>query len=1441
MDLSTRLKNFFTGRKPQQIQPQESFGNKLIRGIGSSPVGQAITGFQNFVQSPKPIQLPQVPNMINPSVKVGLRNSPYQFDVKPVQMVRDIVNEPLAGIANTASDTFQNIGRQIGYKLGNYDTPLQKYSNVKSPITKTMYNAGSVINPQLGQTLGVNNRPGEVLGNIGASAAIPLSLWGGGRILGTGKTAFNLAQKRVLSPILKQEIGKGISSGAAYGAASGLDQYRDEDVLGQLLGAGVNTALGGGIGAAGATAFTVPGYVLGRVNKNMQRLLKDQFKLSPENAEKAMKELVRNELGQFAPPQLRKETPTPPGFFNKMLDLRDDAPKPDTTYQVGEKYGKEYKGITPEMRMAFRKELKRMADELPKPGLSIKEVDSKNLPDVPLRDTTVSGQYTNDPNIDNPLLAKSQQLMREQGITPTNLPPDVPRVQDESVLAGLGDDFDQGRAAREQAGKKARGSLGLRLRTDTVDRLSPVFDLVKKAGKNLDAENDPYKQMRLLAGNTGKSEAFINKNVAPILKGKKNVKDDISKLWALEREGELVDDRGFVRKRSAEQIEQGKNELRAKYGDEGYKALQESTTKLRDVSDQLLGEMVEAGIVSEESATTIRSNNKFYAPFEAVTHMMDNMEKGLGGTGSFNVASQDVIKKIGDYEGAIADPIETLIRRVPKIINLIEKNKAMRTFVNLRNEMPDVYKELIQPVTGNNIPDGMKAVNVFENGQNKQYAVPDIVADAIKNLDAESGGLLVRLNSWQAKWLRTGATALNIGFIPVNIVRDVQDALTTELTENGAKAALQFLGNYPQAIFQAFKKGDKYQDWLAAGGASSSMTEQLFKNTPKTVNELVGKKEPFKVKQIPMNTLKSAKSVIEFVNRVGEQSTRLARYESGLKRGESKVQAAFKSRDVSLDFAKAGNSIKVLNQVVPFLNAGIQGSEKLMRLYKTNPKAAAATTSMMFGVPAVMLYAHNSQFADYEDIPDSERQDNWIILARDRTEEEKAERLSPIGFKIPKGFLAKPVATVAESALNFMKQQDGESLVSGMLDMAESISPIGLPISEDRLGRTISKVTPPGARAAIEWRTNKNLYFGSDIVPQSLENLPASEQYKDKTPGAYKVLGKATGFSPLKLENTVNTMLGGLGRQIATGLSGDIKGGTVDQISRRFMDIRDGKKADEAYRLADEEKQYTALRNKQLKEAFRNNDMQEFERLAEGMTGQQIKTLIRNDFEKQQEKKLTPEQKAFESLTKEEQRRLQSKRPELKTELDIIPEAGAAGEDPYSFESKIQESAQEAVVKSRVELSGKPETYNNTYYYINENGNSAEVSKDFSVDAPELTGETTLDKELRSDYQSEISTKQNNVVKLYKLGELTKEQAATELAKLEEARSGIKGGSGKGGKKGIAIDFRQFAKQLTSVKPVQVRVTRRSGSKAYTPPTVKAPTIKQLKFKGKELKLKKST
>lgn len=768
-----------------------------------------------------------------------------------------------------------------------------------------------------------------------------------------------------------------------------------------------------------------------------------------------------------------------------------------------------------------------------------------------------------------------------------------------------------GRKARE--GKRYGITID-KARTEFLDRLTPVFDLVRKAGKELPAELNPYKRMRLIAGLGGKVQTFLERGLSPVLRREAHRIDDLSKMLILDRMEEISshNKKTFL---SADERLQELNSIRSKYTPEEFEQLQQSAQEVRNYADTLLGMLKDSGIIDEKSYSAIKAKNQRYVPFQIVDFISENVEANRFNKTSFNVATQNVIKRLEGSERAVSDPLESLVERTARVLSLVERNNALRSLVDLRKFDSDTFGELITPirtagdVQARNIKTTKsgetEVISLFKDGITEQYKIPVDVASAIKNLDAQSSNILVDLLRPQATLLRLGATGLNLPFILANPIRDFADAIFGEITERGVRSATQLLASYPAAIASILKKDDLYRQWASAGGRQATFTSQILGQPRTTIKQLAGTESKLR-KLSPIGA-------VQFLNSVMEESTRLARFKAGFDRGESLAEAAFRSRDITVDFAKSGNSLRILNQIIPFLNANVQGTERMFRIFKNNPGGAAIATGVLSGFPATMLYLYNRQFMDYKDIPQWEKDQNWIIIARDRSEVERLEGEPIAGIKIPKGRIAGIPANITESFLGFVEDNDPNALLQLAVRTIENLSPVGFPVGRQGLLRTASNLTPPLLRAGIEAGTNTSFFTGRPIVPRRLEGVAPQEQYREQTPDLFRAFGRI-GVSPLKAEQFSRSIAGGLGQTVAdlasfrfpvsgvVGRFGEIKSGSeVDKMFERVAKISESSRTDSLRRRREAEKVYLELRSKPRDRAAREFDslIEDNPRLAE--------------------------------------------------------------------------------------------------------------------------------------------------------------------------------------------------------------------------------------------------
>jgi hypothetical protein len=111
-----------------------------------------------------------------------------------------------------------------------------------------------------------------------------------------------------------------------------------------------------------------------------------------------------------------------------------------------------------------------------------------------------------------------------------------------------------------------------------------------------------------------------------------------------------------------------------------------------------------------------------------------------------------------------------------------------------------------------------------------------------------------------------------------------------------------------------------------------------------------------------------------------ENASRVATAEAGRKAGKPMAQWLFESKDL-MDYSRRGNfaALIFLTDVMPFLNARIQGLDKLGRATKED-KMLVAKKVAMIGAFSVWLAMMNDDDDDYQELPDWEKDAYWHVF-----------------------------------------------------------------------------------------------------------------------------------------------------------------------------------------------------------------------------------------------------------------------------------------------------------------------------------------------------------------------------------------------------------------------------------------------------------------------------
>ncbi len=633
-----------------------------------------------------------------------------------------------------------------------------------------------------------------------------------------------------------------------------------------------------------------------------------------------------------------------------------------------------------------------------------------------------------------------------------------------------------------------------RLYTEFVNRFHPLSKLAKAGGK--DAQLN--RKIAGFYGSGSTADYHLNYELSPILKG--GDLNDIKQASIAMRDVELLN-RGI--KGSPEQANATKilENLKSKYGEDGMKQLGETLQKLYKYQDDMAQRyLVDTGIMSKSAYEKMRADNSFYIPFKRVSDKMDEFLGIPVKHGAGSVGSQNVIFKIKGSDKELIDPIESIVENTYKMVSLGRRQELAQTVAGLSKEFP----ELVQRTNLSGIKD---TISLFENGKKVNYLVPEEVADAARGMSEESLVMLAKILKVPTDIFRTMTTGVNPEFLLPNISRDVQSALFN----TGLNPLKWVAGLYHYA-----KQDAVYKDFLKAGGKSSrvSINRPFLKQT---AEEVAGK--GFKIKS-PKDIIRG----LEMLSQYSEQPTRVAvfkdAYKKAIKNGLSEEdalsEAAYWAQEGTVNFARRGSKMPNINAIYAYLNARIQGVDRMLRTAKNNPGKAALRFGIGFLGPSIALYAWNSNNPDYYNdriVSKRDKQDNFIFMLP-----------KPVGevryLKIPKSEIGKVVNPV-EASLDWAKGRGG-NVWQSIGSVLKSFSPI------DNWGGVI----PTAINPLVENAFNKDFYSGYDLVPEYKKNYPKAYQDSPYTGPLYRFAGQKLNISPAKLQNLAEGYGGGMMRVV---------------------------------------------------------------------------------------------------------------------------------------------------------------------------------------------------------------------------------------------------------------------------------------------------------------------
>ncbi|WP_318606704.1 LPD38 domain-containing protein [Mitsuokella jalaludinii] len=529
------------------------------------------------------------------------------------------------------------------------------------------------------------------------------------------------------------------------------------------------------------------------------------------------------------------------------------------------------------------------------------------------------------------------------------------------------------------------------------------------------------------------------------------------------------------------------NKVMMKYMKE-YGEAQQDLVHFSKVTTSIL---YDAGVISKKRYKELQERWPNYIPMFRVFE--DNEEVDFG----------DSLKHMHGSTRRIINPLDSIIRNTYDFVKKAEKNKARQLLADL-TRISDVG-EYIEEVD-NSKPNDKTTITFYENGERKYLQTDPDIVKAVNNMGREESNWVLRLLHGPAKIARACFTTINPSFALRNLIRDSTDA--TIYSKYGFKP-----WDFVRGFLHAVHRDELFYEWLSSGAAQASAISLDRDYTQATLNQM---SKTWKERLLSKEFLPAILEGMQMVGEYSEYGTRIAAYERAKKKlaGENGphpaaydlASAALESRDL-MDFARGGRGSRYLNNVVVFANASIQGFDKFFRTfdfrkpYRKESMKALARLFLCGMLPALLLAGIHSGDDWWEELPDWQKETNWIL-----------GKVGNTIIRIPKGqdIGLRFFSNLIEKAMDRSKHKAGDYFKPVWDSLPDMIPTALLPI--------------------IEATANHSYFTGAPVVPKYQEKLPAYLQFGNETSSFAKFVGKVIGVSPRKVEHVLFGYTGNMGK-----------------------------------------------------------------------------------------------------------------------------------------------------------------------------------------------------------------------------------------------------------------------------------------------------------------------
>lgn len=490
----------------------------------------------------------------------------------------------------------------------------------------------------------------------------------------------------------------------------------------------------------------------------------------------------------------------------------------------------------------------------------------------------------------------------------------------------------------------------------------------------------------------------------------------------------------------------------------------------------LLGIRRDAGIISQ------KTYDKFIKERPHYVRIIRNVNGGTGGTA---LNPNDIKRFKGSTEDIIPIDEATMahIQSTYRVANNNELNsEILKTLGAVDESEVDDIESLVEDGY-EPLAKGSKTLSAYRNGIKYSMDVSDELAKALtpteKNVLMKIGDRTIAPISQFRKALITSINPIFTLF--TNPTKDLQDAIRNT----------KYLKNYPRALVKAVNE-------IIHGGELS----KLYDNVGVRASSYMGQDIEKAFKKINNGNAfakawNKARNLAENI----EKAPRLAEFIASLEAGNSIDQAAYDAAEITTNFKRGGTAVKTADKYgFTFLSASVAGFDKQIRNAKDDVEkirkngikgmiSVLAQLTLASGLPLRMLLDYLwRDDDDYENLSDYVKNNYYIV-----------GKTNGRFIRIPKGRVAAFYQTILDNIDKTVKKQVDvwDALLDDLVSFENNLAPNNF-LDNNMFSPIVQAYRTPEGRT----------WYGEDLVPSRLQDVPDYEQYDEGTDSLSIAIGQ---------------------------------------------------------------------------------------------------------------------------------------------------------------------------------------------------------------------------------------------------------------------------------------------------------------------------------------------